>query len=81
MNQRLDGELKTKLLALLAQKGSITDEIEFLESMQSEINRQLLHSPKSSLIAKSYDLIKMLKEINSKPLTKYNKHTVTPEFR
>jgi len=81
MNQRLDSELKTKLLALLAQKGSITDEIEFLESMQSEINRQLLQSPKSSLISKSYDLIKMMKEINNKPLTKYNKHSVTPEFR
>ena len=81
MNQKLEAELKSKLLALLAQKSSITDEIEFLESIQSEVDRELIHSPKSVLIAKSMELIKMLKDINKKPLVKHNKHTITPEFK
>ena len=81
MNQRLDAELKSKLLALLAQKGSITDEIEFLESMQGDLNRQLLQSPKSVLIASSVELIRMLKDVNAKALPKYSKNMVTAEFR
>jgi len=81
MNQRLDAELKSKLLALLAQKGSITDEIEFLESMQGDLNRQLLQSPKSVLIASSMELIRMLKDVNAKALPKYSKNMVTAEFR
>ena len=81
MNQKLDAELKSKLLALLAQKGSITDEIEFLESMQGDLNRQLLQSPKSVLIASSTELIRMLKDVNAKALPKYSKNQVTAEFK
>lgn len=81
MNQKLEGELKSKLLALLAQKSSITDEIEFLESIQSEVDREMSQSPKSVLIAKTTELVKMLKDINKKPLVKHNKHTITPDFK
>ena len=81
MNKKLESELKSKLVALLSQKGSITDEIEFLESLQGELNRQLLHSPKSVLIVKSIELVKMLREINAKPFPKYNKHSITPDFK
>ena len=80
MNQKLESELKAKLLTLLAQKGSMADEIEFLQSMQNELNRQLTQSPKSVLISKSGELIKMLREINSKPNNKYAKTNVSLEF-
>ena len=33
MQSKLEGQLKNKLLALLTQKGAVTEEIEFLESM------------------------------------------------
>jgi len=81
MSQKLDAELKSKLLALLAQKGSITDEIEFLESMQGDLNRQLLQSPKSVLIASSMELIRMLKDVNAKAMPKFTKNSVTAEFK
>ena len=80
MNHKLESELKVKLLTLLAQKGSMADEIEFLQSMQNELNRQLTQSPKSVLISKSGELIKMLREINSKPNNKYAKTNVSLEF-
>ena len=80
MNQKLESELKAKLLTLLAQKGSMADEIEFLQSMQNELNRQLTQSPKSVLISKSSELIKMLKEINTKPINKYSKTNVSLDF-
>jgi len=76
----LEGELKSKLLNLLAQKSALTDEIEFLESMQNELNKQLMQSPKSLLISKSSELIKMLKEINAKSIPKFNKDSIQLEF-
>lgn len=81
MHSRLDNELKNKLMSLIQQKTSLNDEIEFLESMQSELNSQLTQSAKSHLIGKSGDLIKMLKEINNKPLNKYNNKAVSMEFK
>ena len=80
MQQRLDQELKNKLLSLIQQRSSLGDEIEFLESMQNELNRHLTQSAKSELINKSGDLVKMLKEINAKPMNKYNNKAVSLDF-
>jgi hypothetical protein len=80
MHQKLDLELKSKQLTLIQQKTSLSDEIEFLESVQNEINQQINQTVKSHLISKSSELVKMLREINSKPLKKYNDKTVPTEF-
>lgn len=80
MHAKLDSELKDKLINLMEQRTSLKDEIEFLESMQGELSRQLTQSAKSHLIAKSSELVKMLKEINCKPLTKYNNKAVSMDF-
>lgn len=80
MNQRLDQDLKNKLVSLVQQKASLSDEIEFLQSMQSELNHQITQSAKSQLIGKSSELVKMLREINSKPLNKLNNNPVSIEF-
>lgn len=80
MHQRLDQELKSKQLVLLQQKTGLSDEIEFLESVQNEINQQISQAAKSHLISKSTELVKMLREINNKPLKKYDTKTVSTEF-
>jgi hypothetical protein len=42
------------------------DEIEQLEEFHAKLNHELTKMPKSSLIRKSNDLIRQLKEIHSK---------------
>lgn len=73
-NARLESQLKTKLLLLLcmshscpgishlspARKAQLGEEIELLESMYHELNRQLSSCSKSSLIQRSADLIQMI---------------------
>jgi len=68
MTQRLESEFKSKLLELLAKKTSITDEIEFLKLMENEVDKQLTHPSKNKLVLKVKELLKMLKELASKPL-------------
>ena len=80
MNERLDNELKNKLITLIAQKSSISDEIEFLEGMNSEINRQINESPKNVLIFKSDELVKMVREISSKPVKVLGKQDLDLHF-
>lgn len=80
MHQRLDQELKSKLLSLIQQKTSLSDEIEFLESTQNELNRHVNQSAKSHLIGKSSELVKLLREINGKPISKINSKPVSTEF-
>lgn len=72
MNQKLETELKSKLVVLISQKNSVSEEIDFLENMKNELDRQIRDSPKNILISKSDDLIQMLKEINGKPSFKFN---------
>lgn len=81
MNQKLDSELQTKLVVLISQKNSIADEIEFLENMKNELDRQINESPKNIFIAKSGDLVQMLKEINEKPGTKFENPGIGLSFK
>jgi tripartite motif-containing protein 37 len=53
MIARLDSQLKTKLLSLMAQKNVLTLETERLENLLAEIDRYLNVKPRSELIAKS----------------------------
>ena len=80
MNERLDNELKNKLITLIAQKSSISDEIEFLEGMNTEISRQINESPKNVLIFKSEELVKMVREVSSKPVKVLGKQDLDLHF-
>jgi len=80
MQGRLDSQLKAKLLTLLAQKNTMVDEIELLDSMLHEVNRQLTTAAKSAFIAKCNQLVSMLREAYSKPTNKYGKLHVSAEF-
>jgi len=48
--------------------------------MHCEINRLLSQSGKSALIAKSVELINMIKEIHEKPITSFQRSPVNAEF-
>ncbi|KNC54558.1 uncharacterized protein AMSG_10408 [Thecamonas trahens ATCC 50062] len=67
MYARLEAELKTKLLALLAQKGSMAEELELISSVLGELERQLSAAPRSRLIAKTDELLGLLREMCQRP--------------
>jgi len=81
MNQKLESELKSKLVVLISQKNSVSDEIEYLEDIKNKLEHQIRDSPKNMLIAKSEDLIQMLKEINNKPNFKFNASGINFAFK
>ena len=76
---RLDMQLKTKLLTLLgmsnrelvdyvmltysAQKGAIAEEMEVLDGLLSDLNRQMADAPKASFVKKSDEYVSMLQEV------------------
>ena len=53
MIARLDSQLKSKLLTLMAQKNTLTIETEQLENLLAEIDKYLNGKTRSELIAKS----------------------------
>lgn len=77
---KLNTQLKNKLLALLSQRGSMQDEIEQLEEFHNKLNQELTKMPKSSLIKKSGDLIRQLKEIHTKEPHRFVDNEVTIDF-
>ncbi|CAG9838683.1 unnamed protein product [Diabrotica balteata] len=81
MIMRLDTQLKSKLLTLMGQKDSLTQETEQLEHLLNEIELQLHTSSKSELILKSEDLSKMVSSIRKKPMTSFVTAPVPAEFQ
>ncbi|XP_024371078.1 uncharacterized protein [Physcomitrium patens] len=65
MQSRLEEQLKCKLLALLAQKGSMTQEMELLDTILHELDQQLNSIPKSDLIAQEPNMSRMLQVVPS----------------
>lgn len=80
MQARLEDELKKKMTALHKQRGVVSQEIEYLESMHVEVKRQLTTSARSSFIAKTSDLVKMLKELHEKPVENFIGCSVSTDF-
>jgi tripartite motif-containing protein 37 len=77
MVSRLDAQLKVKLISLMRQKNSLTLETEQLEHLLQEIEHQLQLSSRSQLISKSPDLLKMINQVRSKPMSSFL-HTPIP---
>jgi tripartite motif-containing protein 37 len=80
MQAKLEEELKKKMTCLHKQRGVISQEIEYLESMHVELKRQLNSSARSSLIAKTPDLLQMLKDVYEKPVASYTGAPIAPDF-
>ncbi|XP_055382901.1 E3 ubiquitin-protein ligase TRIM37-like isoform X2 [Condylostylus longicornis] len=77
---RLDASLRIKLVALMRQKNSLTQETEQLEHLLQEIEQQLTTCSKSQLIMKSPELLKMILQVRIKPMTSYITAPIPPNF-
>ncbi|KOB77772.1 putative tripartite motif protein 37, partial [Operophtera brumata] len=80
MISRLDSALKAKLLTLMGQKNSLTQETEQLEHLLQEIEHQVHTSTRSELIAKSGDISKMIHQIRKKPMASFVTAPVPADF-
>ncbi|CAH0692527.1 unnamed protein product [Chilo suppressalis] len=80
MISRLDSALKAKLLTLMGQKNSLTQETEQLEHLLQEIEHQMHASTRSELIAKSGDLSKMIHQVRKKPMASFVTAPVPADF-
>ncbi|XP_044272172.1 uncharacterized protein LOC123016045 isoform X2 [Tribolium madens] len=80
MIARLDSQLKTKLLTLMGQKDSLTQETEQLEHLLHEIEHQLHTCTRSEMISKSPELSRMIHAIRKKPMTSFVTAPVPADF-
>ncbi|KAJ2952570.1 hypothetical protein O0L34_g6893 [Tuta absoluta] len=80
MISRLDSALKAKLLTLMGQKNSLTQETEQLEHLLQEIEHQMHSSTRSELIAKSGELSKMIHQVRKKPMASFVTAPVPADF-
>ncbi|XP_053563361.1 E3 ubiquitin-protein ligase TRIM37 [Bombina bombina] len=80
MIARLDTQLKNKLITLMGQKTSLTQETELLESLLQEVEHQLRSCSKSELIAKSPEILMMFQQVHRKPMASFVTTPVPPDF-
>ncbi|XP_050304969.1 E3 ubiquitin-protein ligase TRIM37-like isoform X2 [Anthonomus grandis grandis] len=80
MIARLDSQLKTKLLTLMGQKDTLTQETEQLEHLLHEIEHQLQTCTRSELITKSSELSRMIHNVRKKPMTSFVTAPVPADF-
>lgn len=81
MIARLDSQLKAKLLTLMGQKNSLTQETEQLEALLQEIEHQLNSCTRSELITKSGDLLRMIYQVRKKPMASFVTAAVPADFQ
>ncbi|KAM8813051.1 E3 ubiquitin-protein ligase TRIM37 [Rhynchonycteris naso] len=80
MIARLDTQLKNKLVTLMGQKTSLTQETELLESLLQEVEHQLRSCSKSELISKSSEILMMFQQVHRKPMASFVTTPVPPDF-
>ncbi|XP_070591488.1 E3 ubiquitin-protein ligase TRIM37 isoform X2 [Erythrolamprus reginae] len=80
MIARLDTQLKNKLITLMGQKTSLTQETELLESLLQEVEHQLRSCSKSELISKSFEILMMFQQVHRKPMASFVTTPVPPDF-
>ncbi|XP_004076873.1 E3 ubiquitin-protein ligase TRIM37 isoform X1 [Oryzias latipes] len=80
MIARLDNHLKNKLITLMGQKTSLTQETELLESLLQEVEHQLHSCSKSELISKSPEILLMFQQVHRKPMQSFVTTPVPPDF-
>ncbi|AWP00068.1 putative E3 ubiquitin-protein ligase TRIM37 [Scophthalmus maximus] len=80
MIARLDNQLKNKLITLMGQKTSLTQETELLESLLQEVEHQLHSCSKSELISTSPEILLMFQQVHRKPMQSFVTTPVPPDF-
>jgi len=81
MIARLDSQLKSKLLVLMGQKNSLSQETEQVEQLLGQVETQLHTSTKGQLIAKSEELLQLAVAANKKPMAAFVTAPVLPDFQ
>jgi len=81
MIARLDSQLKSKLLVLMGQKNSLSQETEQVEQLLGQVETQLHTSTKGQLIAKSEELLQLAVAANKKPMAAFVAAPVQPDFQ
>jgi len=81
MIARLDSQLKSKLLVLMGQKNSLSQETEQVEQLLGQVETQLHTSTKGQLIAKSEELLQLAVAANKKPMAAFVTAPVQPDFQ
>ncbi|XP_064612300.1 E3 ubiquitin-protein ligase TRIM37-like isoform X2 [Liolophura sinensis] len=80
MIARLDTQLKSKILTLMAQRGQQTQETQLLESLIQEVQHQISICGKSELIKKSSELLQMFHQVHRKPMASFVTAPVPADF-
>ncbi|XP_059614605.1 E3 ubiquitin-protein ligase TRIM37-like [Phlebotomus argentipes] len=80
MITRLDQQLKGKLITLMRQKRSLTQETEQLERLLKETEHQLSTCSRSQLIMKSPELLKIIHQVRIKPMSSYVTASMPADF-
>ena len=81
MIARLDSQLKSKLLVLMGQKNTLSQETEQIEQLLGQVESQLLSASKGQLIAKSEDLLQLAVAANKKPKASFVTGAVQADFQ
>ncbi|KAK7790087.1 hypothetical protein R5R35_012202 [Gryllus longicercus] len=81
MIARLDSQLKAKLLTLMGQESSLTQETEQLEALLQEIEHQLHSCTRSELINKSNEISRMIHQVRKKPMASFVTAPVPADFQ
>merc|ERR1719427_995519 len=81
MIARLDSQLKSKLLVLMGQKNSLSQETEQVEQLLGQVETKLHTSTKGQLIAKSEELLQLAVAANKKPMAAFVTAPVLPDFQ
>jgi len=81
MIARLDSQLKSKLLVLMGQKNTLSQETEQIEQLLGQVESQLLSASKGQLIAKSEDLLQLALAANKKPRATFVTGAVQADFQ
>merc|ERR1719481_842087 len=81
MIARLDSQLKSKLLVLMGQKNSLSQETEQVEQLLGQVETKLHTSTKGQLISKSDELLQLAVAANKKPMAAFVTAPVLPDFQ
>ncbi|XP_018013236.1 uncharacterized protein LOC108670287 isoform X2 [Hyalella azteca] len=81
MIARLDSQLKSKIVTLMGQKNSLTQEMEQLETFLHQIEQQLHTCTKSELIQRADELHSLVAPLNKKPMASFVTAPVPADFQ
>eukprot|EP00826_Nyctotherus_ovalis_P047440 TRINITY_DN5456_c0_g2_i3.p1 TRINITY_DN5456_c0_g2~~TRINITY_DN5456_c0_g2_i3.p1 ORF type:complete len:260 (+),score=67.68 TRINITY_DN5456_c0_g2_i3:175-954(+) len=78
--EKLELQLNDKLMILLSEKNSVSEEIEQLEMLEKVVDKEIEMGSKAGFIEKSKELIAAISEAKARPLISFNDLEVSAHF-